>query len=256
MSTLLAIVGHLAAGPAGAARFASEHAFPGVELSVAPNATAVADARREALAAGAADLRLRYHLPFHGCDVCHPSPAASRDALAATADVIRALSSGDVLSVHAPLRDGLAHEQDEALAAEHLSRLVAVGAECGVTVAVENLRWGPTSDPERFVELVDRCGARVTFDVGHAASSDAAARGYTAARFARDLGKRIVGAHVYGRENERHHPPAALDEVRDVLGALREAGCDWWTIELTSPDEVLATRAMLAEFLDAGRGLA
>jgi sugar phosphate isomerase/epimerase len=102
---------------------------------------------------------------------------------------------------------------------------VGVGRDVGVTVAVENLRWGPTSDPEAFLDLVDGSGARVTFDVGHAASSDAAARGYTAAHFARDLGGRIVGAHVYGRENERHHPPASLEEISDVLEALLETGC-------------------------------
>jgi sugar phosphate isomerase/epimerase len=251
MEPLLAIVGHLGAGPAAAWRFATGHGFNGVELSVAPDAEVVADARREAISAGANARALRYHLPFHACDVCDPSPLAASDALTRTAAVIRSLSPGDVITIHAPLRDEHEDQHDPRLAAAHLSDLVAVGADRGVTVAVENLRWGPTSDPERFIDLVDRCGARVTFDVGHAASSDAAARGYSAGRFARDLGDRIVGAHVYGRENERHHPPASLDDIRDALGALCDAGCGWWTIELTSLDEVLATRAMLASFLDA-----
>jgi sugar phosphate isomerase/epimerase len=251
MEPLLAIVGHLAAGPAAAWRFATEHGFAGVELSVAPDADVVAEARREALSAGAAAQALRFHLPFHACDVCDPSPLAARDALARTAGVIRSLSPGDVITIHAPVRDSHEEDHDPHVAAKHLSDLVAVGADHGVIVAVENLRWGPTSDPERFIDLVDRSGARVTFDVGHAASSDAAARGYTPARFARELGDRIVGAHVYGRENERHHPPASLDDIREVLGALCDADCAWWTIELTSPDEVLSTRAMLAAFLDA-----
>jgi sugar phosphate isomerase/epimerase len=248
---LLAIVGHLATGPASAWRFAAEHGFAGVELSVAPDADVVAEARREALSAGAAAQALRYHLPFHACDVCDPSPLAASDALARTAAVIRSLSPGDVITIHAPVRDDHEDEHGPHLAAEHLSDLVAVGADRGVTVAVENLRWGPTSDPERFIDLVDRCGARVTFDVGHAASSDAAVRGYTPARFARELGDRIVGAHVYGRENERHHPPASVGQIAGVLETLCEAGCAWWTVELTSPDEVLATRDMLASFLDA-----
>jgi sugar phosphate isomerase/epimerase len=251
MAPLVAIVGHLASGPAEAGRFAAEHGFAGVELSIAPDAAAVVAARSALLSAGGTPPATRYHLPFRGCDVCDPSGVAARDAVERTAGVIRALSPGDVLSMHAPLRDR--HEASDApcLASEHLSELVAIGARYGVTVAVENLRWGPTSDPDAFIDLVDRSGARVTFDVGHAASSDAAARGYTAARFAQDLGERIVGAHVYGRENERHHPPASLDEISDVLESLLEAGCDWWTIELTSVDEVLATRAMLVEFLDA-----
>jgi sugar phosphate isomerase/epimerase len=251
MEPLLAIVGHLATGPAAAWRFATEHGFAGVELSVAPDPGVVAEARHEALSAGATAEALRYHLPFHACDVCAPSLPAARDALSRTAAVIRSLSPGDVITIHAPVRDSHEDGQDPRLAAEHLADLVAVGADHGVTVAIENLRWGPTSDPERFIDLVDRCGARVTFDVGHAASSDAATSGYTPARFARDLGDRIVGAHVYGRENERHQPPTSVGQIADVLEALCDADCAWWTIELTSPEEVVATRAMLASFLDA-----
>jgi sugar phosphate isomerase/epimerase len=256
MTPLLAIVGHLAAGPAGAWHFATEHGFAGVELSLAANADVVAEARREAATAGATAQALRYHLPFHACDVCAPSPADAADALARTAAVVRALSAGDVLTIHAPVRDRHEDGHDPDRAAESLSELVAAGAHRGVTVAIENLRWGPSGDPDAFLELVDRCAARVTFDVGHAASSDAAARGYSAARFARDLGDRIVGAHVYGSENERHHPPSSLAQMADVLEALSDAGCGWWTIELTSPDEVLATRDVLVEFLDARTSVA
>jgi sugar phosphate isomerase/epimerase len=254
MTPLLAIVGHLATGPAGAWRFATEHGFAGVELSLAADADAVAEARCEAVTAGAT--ALRYHLPFHACDVCAPSPADAADALARTAAVVRALSPGDVLTIHAPVRDRHEDGNDPDRAVESLSELVAAGAHRGVTVAVENLRWGPSGDPDAFLELVDRCGARVTFDVGHAASSDAAARGYSAARFARDLGDRVVGAHVYGSENERHHPPSSLAQMADVLEALCQTDCGWWTIELTSPDEVLATRDLLVEFLDARTSVA
>jgi sugar phosphate isomerase/epimerase len=232
MAPLLAIVGHLATGPAAAWRFAVEHDFAGVELSVAPDPGVVAEARREAIAAGATMRELRYHLPFHACDVCDPSPLAASDALARTIAVVRTLSRGDVLTVHAPARDRHEGGHDPERVAERLSELVAAGSHVGVTVAVETLRWGPASDPDAFLELADRSGARVTFDVGHAASSDAAARGYTAERFARDLGARIVGAHVYGRENERHHPPTSVGQIADVLEALCEAGCAWWTVGL------------------------
>ena len=100
------------------------------------------------------------------------------------------------------------------------------------------------------MSLADATGARVTFDVGHANSSDIAAAGYSAERFATDLGERIAGAHVYERECETHHAPDDLDRIGDTLHALCDVGCDWWTVELVDPDDASRTAAMLGGFLD------
>ena len=67
------------------------------------------------------------------------------------------------------------------------------------------------------------------FDVGHANSSDVAEAGYSAEQFVRDLGARIVGAHVYERESHVHHAPENLDRIGDTLHELIEVGCAWWT---------------------------
>ena len=93
-------------------------------------------------------------------------------------------------------------------------------------------------------------GAGVTFDLGHANSSTAAQAGYPAERFARMLAGRMVGAHIYDRETDVHHAPATIDSIAPTLDVLLDWSCDWWTIELTRPGDVLHTARLLNDYLD------
>jgi sugar phosphate isomerase/epimerase len=107
-----------------------------------------------------------------------------------------------------------------------------------------------TSHPEHFFELAEASDAGVTFDVGHAISSDASAAGLSAARFAAELGDRIENVHIYGREEAVHLPPRSIEEIRLAVDALLATRCDWWTIELFGVSEFTATRDMLLAYFD------
>ncbi len=198
-----------------------------------------------------ADLEIRYHLPLGYREIGHADPAEAKRALAWMTEAVSqvALAGGTYLTIHAGL-PGDATRGRISATSERLSELVAHGADLGVRVCLENLRWGLTSDPDEFMGLVTASGAAVTLDVGHAASSDAAARGFGAEQFARMVAPYVRNAHVYEREVENHIAPldlVALTAPLDVL--LDETECDWWVIELTDVEEARRTRAMLRDFL-------
>jgi sugar phosphate isomerase/epimerase len=138
---------------------------------------------------------------------------------------------------------------------ERLRELVERGHEVGVTVCLENLRWGLTSEPSHFIELVEAAGSAITLDVGHAVSSETARAGTTTgAEFARMLAPRIVGAHVYDREDPHHIAPTDLDRIGDTLKVLlEETPCKWWVIELFSAEDIRPTRELLLDFLQGRR---
>jgi sugar phosphate isomerase/epimerase len=201
---------------------------------------------------------VRYHFPLGRYEIADPDHAHAFRAFEHVVAAISAIAEegGSVLTVHAPLPSEARGTDQFWATAARLREAVRFGLGHGVSVCLENLRWGATSDPAIFVELLDASGAAATFDVGHANSSAAAGSGFTAERFARVLAGRITGAHVYERETDVHHAPATLDGIAPTLEALLDWGCDWWTIELTRPGDVIHTARLLNDYLGARPELA
>lgn len=197
-------------------------------------------------------LEVRYHLPFGDAEIANGDPELARRAV----DVMKCAIDrvGEVGGRYVTLHMGLNSDLHGPLrwehAVEHLTELVEYGREHGVIVCLENLREGFTSEPERFIELIHASGAAVTFDVGHATSSEAAARGFGAARFARLVAPHVANVHVYDREGPGHIAPTDLSRIGDALSELVYSECRWWVVELGNADEVRRTRDLLIHFLD------
>ncbi len=253
MRPTLAIVRHASTTDTAAVGLASECCSPsGVEVTARPGAlhAAVGQASRVRALSGAS-LGTRLHFQLCHEEISHRH--AGDQALESMKVLIDLMSAErhSVMTMHAALPSASRGTRRLANARSRIAELVAYGAERSVTVCLENLRWGLTSEPDAFVDLVQTTGARVTFDVGHAVSSDAARAGHSAETTVRELGELIEGAHVYGHEDEAgHHAPEDLQGIAPALEALCDVGCPWWTIELTKPDDVRHTRALLSAFLD------
>jgi hypothetical protein len=254
MEPRIAICGHTSPSHAATLALACEHdGHAAVDLSLVPADLGSVVFHTHALRAlyPGDDLEIRYHLPLGHCEIGHVEPTEADRALAWMIEAVSqvALAGGRYLTVHAGLPGDATHGRIDATIAR-LAAVVACGASLGVTVCLENLRWGLTSDPDEFLGLVTRSGAAVTLDIGHAASSDAAQRGFGAVQFARMVAPYVRNAHVYEREESCHIAPldlVALGPVLDVL--LEESDCDWWVVELLAVEEARRTRAMLVEFL-------
>jgi len=255
MEPTLAVCGHTAPSleaTIGLVREVVGH--PGVDLSLVPRDLGSVVFQTHALRTvyPGDDLEIRYHLPLGYREIGHADPAEADVALGWMTEAVSqvALAGGSYLTLHAGIPGDASRERISSTT-ERLAGIVAHGVGLGVEVCLENLRWGLTSDPDEFMGLVTGSGASVTLDVGHAASSDIAARGFGAEQFARLVAPHVRNAHVYEREVEQHVAPldlVALTPALDVL--LGETRCDWWVVELHNVPDARRTRAMLAEFLE------
>lgn len=244
---------HRAAAPVDPTVFALEVSRPGLEVTIDLSDIRGSIERTARLAAAAPiPIPVRYHFPIGRYEITDPSPVAAEAALAAMREAVSAVAAvgADYLTVHAPLPDDARGTARRSETVHRLSALVSEAASLGVTVALENLRWGLTAEPDGFLALVEAIGAAVTFDVGHAASSEAAARGMSPELFLAACGDLVAGAHVYERETDRHHAPTDLARIGPALHVLCDLACPWWTIELDEPAAVRATRSLLSSVLD------
>ena len=252
MKPILATFHGIGACESRTVELAREHVLAGIEVTLDPRNVHVSVSAASLLSLKGGDrIPLRYHFPLCDHEISSPEDAVAQDALSTVRLAVRAIADegGDYLTVHAALpADSYGTPRFEETI-ERLTELREFATAQGVVLALENLRWGATCDPEIFLEVVDRSGVAITFDVGHAISSQFSAADYSAARFIARCGTRLRSAHVYGREEDRHYPPTDLGVISPSLDALRTLGCHWWTVELPDPAEARATRLMLAAYL-------
>ncbi|MBS3908164.1 MAG: sugar phosphate isomerase/epimerase [Actinobacteria bacterium] len=197
---------------------------------------------------GAAAVPDRYHL-YSQLDIGHFDKVRARAAVAAYKDLITGISGrgGAYLTIHIGLNygdDDLSFED----AKENLADLVRFAQNKEVNLCVENLRRGFTGNPYLFAELIEYSGAYVTFDIGHATSSLAAADGFGPTEFLELIADRVVNTHIYEYELDEvgHVAPEDLSVIGPVLARLQSTGCGWWVIELQE-EELCRTRELVFE---------
>ncbi len=226
----------------------------GFALEYAPNPEAFDLLPVHLNAALAAGVPVRHHGFFPQFDLGHDNVDAAERALRIHKAAVEALHGWgqQVLTVHIGQDREVPISGVRALA--NLTRLVEHAQGRGTTIALENLRYGVTSDPETVVALARRSGAMITLDVGHAVSCPRVAKGELhPLDFVAMFGERLIEAHVYERESDRHYPPRDMTVLGPIVDALCATDCAWWTIELNPLDEALATRTLLLDYLRAKR---
>lgn len=180
---------------------------------------------------------------------------AYRDAKKATEamkyyeKIIDEIGAEGIISIHIGLdpNGSLSWER----AKKNLKALVEYGFSKGVTVSIENLRSGWSSHPHRFFELVEESRAFVTFDLGHANSCDAVrSESLSSLDFLEIIGHKVIGAHVYEREEPDHIAPKDLSVLGPMLNRLIELKCGWWVIELPTIDLAINTKNLIRKYLE------
>jgi sugar phosphate isomerase/epimerase len=189
---------------------------------------------------------VRYHGFFPGCELGHSDSGLAEKALDLHKRTLETLEGhGEpVITVHVGLDPDVEIEPRRVL--ENLSRLVEYGLGLGITVCLENLRRGPSSNPDTLLAWASESGARITFDAGHAVSSRIATSGaYSALEFLDLVADHVWEAHLYGTEQDRHYPIRSTEDCRPIVERLTKTACRWWTIELDDYREALQTREIL-----------
>jgi len=201
-----------------------------------------------------AGIPVRYHGFFPEFELGNDDAGAADHALRVHQAAVEALHGRgqQVLTVHIGLDRRVPIDGHRAMA--NLARLVDHAQSLGVTIALENLRHGPTSDPETVVEWARASGAMITLDVGHAVSCPRVLKGeLDPLDFVDMFAGRLIEAHVYERESGRHYPPHDMTILGPIVDGLLATQCAWWTIELNDLDDALATRTLVLDYLGTKR---
>ncbi len=183
-----------------------------------------------------AGIGLRFHLPYSMCDLGNLDRRVrqiSLQYLELTLELLTTLHA-DYCVIH--FCDS---GQKEMPPLDELHHLMEVAGELGITIGIENLMRGPSSDPNLLKQIISECGADVALDTGHAIDADGLSN------FLNVLGPMVTHVHFYGSEdNNRNHLPFHEPAERLKIAALLEGGCpaSWWTCEMDSITDCSATR--------------
>ena len=229
----------------------AEHGFA-IEYSPNPEAFALLPTHIDPLLK--TGISVRYHGFFPRHEIGHADVTIADRAMHVHLSALEAMRGRgeQVITVHTGLDRKAPLDSGRVVA--NLSRLVQYAQNLGITVCLENLRRGPTSNPETVVEWARESGAMITLDIGHAVSCRRVQSGeLTPLDFVEMFADRLFEVHMYERETDRHHPPQDLTVIGPIVERLltTPCPCTWWTIELDDYDEALATRTLLLDYLQA-----
>jgi sugar phosphate isomerase/epimerase len=199
-----------------------------------------------------AGVAVRHHGFFPRHEIGHVDTSVAEQAVRVHMSALEAVHGlgEQVITVHIGLNPETPLDPSRAVA--NLSRVVTHAQGLGITVCLENLRRGPTSDPETVLAWARESGAMITLDIGHAVSCQRVQSGeLTPIDFVDTFADRLLEVHMYERETDRHYPPRDMIVLGPIVDRLLMTSCAWWTIELGDDDEALATRALLLDYLRA-----
>lgn len=194
---------------------------------------------------------VRFHCRFFDCEIGNADPLKAEEATQLHLRVFNAIAGlGEpVITVHMNLLPRIPFDSRRGV--ENLTRLVERGQQLGITVCLENLRRGLTSNPENILKWAKKSGSMITMDVGHAVSSDLVRNGnLTVPDFVDLFSERLYEVHMYGKEEDRHYPIEDINHVKPVIDRLLSTDCAWWTIELDDCTEALTTREIIINYLN------
>lgn len=128
-----------------------------------------------------------------------------------------------------------------------LKNLVKIGEDFGVTIAIENLKEGLTSQPEKLLRLLEETGASLTIDLGHLKSSFLGEHQEKLRRALSSLLPHVKEVHIYEKEENGHVPPKDIFPLSSLLEVLlTNPHCYFWVIELPLK-EAVQTKLMIEE---------
>jgi sugar phosphate isomerase/epimerase len=203
-------------------------------------------------------IEVRFHTPFVNAEIGHRDYTMSKSAMGVYLRILKLIAEagGQFLTLHT----GLGNISDEVICLKMLKKNLNIlknfGLTHGVTITLENLRYGPTSIPEKWFELLEKTDIPATFDFGHAKACDAVSNGlWSPVRILNRVKGRLIHAHIYKEENgDGHVPPMTIDDLGiDLLDALIKTRCRWWVIELKERHTILSTKEMLNIYIESNR---
>lgn len=197
-------------------------------------------------------VRIRHHGFFPGFEFGDKDPEKADLAMKRHFQALDAIVGiGEpVITFHAGLTRNV--EIDPNRACDNLGQLVEYAKNRGITVSLENLKQGLTSNPYTVRKWADAADAMITMDIGHAVSSNWRIQNNVSVVDIIDLFEdRLIEVHLYERETDRHYPPENMEILGVIIDRLLQTDCPWWTIELEDHQEILQTQRLVSDYIES-----
>ncbi len=233
------------------------HAFPhrfewlalnGFAMEYTPNGDALSQTAEHLAPYLQQRVPIRHHAFFPGFELGDADQERAEKAFALHTQYLDALVGGGepVMTVHVGLVPRIPLDFRRVQA--NLARLVDYAAQQGAKICLENLRFGPTSNPETVVQWAEKSGASITLDVGHAVSCERVRKGdLTVPHIVEMFSHALEEVHFYEYETDTHYAPKDMSVLGPIVDSLLLTNCRWWTIELTGFEDILKTRELILE---------
>lgn len=234
--------------------YARKHAYAGVEWYLDQRRLPVAPEARKKLfsAMRRGGLGIRFHAPAADVEIGHRDPAIADTSLRYLVMHVEFLGevAPTTLTMHVGSRSIPMELLSWEVTLEHLRRIAAAGRERGVTVCLENLKRGWTSDPHRLLAMAEAANSAITLDLGHAHAGAFVQDGGTIEAFFSVIKARVANVHVYAIETpEGYHVPLEdLTRHGPALDALLAQGQRTWVLELSNAEDLAQTRQVLQSY--------
>jgi len=193
-----------------------------------------------------------FHGPCQDIEIGHIIPeiaAVARGYLMMYVDFLSHFKKTH-MTLHMGSRSISMDEMDWKAGCDNLKTVSAYGKSKGVTICIENLKGGWTSDPVKLMELAEYADCGITLDLGHARGSAFIRDGaYDLEGFMRVVLPRLHSLHVYDIETPEglHVAPATLDNIGKALRLALDNGVGWWVIELDKLDVCIRTKQLIRQ---------
>ncbi len=198
---------------------------------------------------------VRFHGKFQGIDLAY-SDVRGDSCFIAYKKSIDMISKcrGKFLTIHLGLGTCSFMELDYQKAVDNIRRLNDYARERDISLCLENLARGWTSDPDIYREIIEKTGVSITFDIGHAKTKIYPSQNgyFFYKKFLTGFEDRVLNAHIYDYEipKKGHIPPMDLNAIRSRLDILTNTCCDFWVIELYSPKHIIGVKNLLDIYLN------
>jgi sugar phosphate isomerase/epimerase len=236
-----------------AVEFAIDNGFEGIELNLDFARLPVAPRALNRLKQKLENFSFKIHAPTTDVELGHKDPEIREASLRYLQHYLNLVSQigGTHVTVHLAAKSIAETELSFDGAIQSLSSLVRYGSERGVTVCLENLKHGWTTNPELFNSILLQTGAAATIDIGHLRATPIIRdQILTPIQFLQSIKADILTTHVYELETPDgiHHPPSDLANLKDILSFLADRGCKWFVIELPDCQSTLNTLDLLKQY--------
>lgn len=241
--------------------FAQTNKFEGIEYSILSETGKHLKTEYQIMKKLAeSDLEIRYHMPYKTIELAHGDSVHAENSVQYFKECIDLINllGGRYAIVHLGLGYRYSLQKlNFQHALKNLERVVAYGIKKNITICLENLTFGFTSNPTTFLNILENTGASAAIDIGHVVSSPVVINGnVTAENFIFEVLPFIKSAHVYDKEvteketlDTFHTAPQDKEDVLSRLGVLLQSDCDWWLIELGDSKEILQTTSFARDIL-------